>query len=110
MRFYCQFFFLISFGVFGQDIPEIVNDSIPLVPIEEVIIDSLETISEPLLEKEIKIDSLEQPSVQEKDSLAVAVDSLTSKSKGKKRKRKKQNETKSHKTKSVDGQIFARFA
>ena len=97
MRFYCQFFFLISFGVFGQDIPEIVNDSIPLVPIEEVIIDSLETISEPLLEKEIKIDSLEQPSVQEKDSLAVAVDSLTSKSKGKKRKRKKQNETKQKK-------------
>ena len=89
MRFYCQFFFLISFGVFGQDIPEIVNDSIPLVPIEEVIIDSLETISEPLLEKEIKIDSLEQPSVQEKDSLPVAVDSLTSKSKRKKRKRKK---------------------
>tara|TARA_S200000501_G_scaffold133049_1_gene125786 strand:- start:175 stop:2415 length:2241 start_codon:yes stop_codon:yes gene_type:complete len=89
LRFYCELFFLISFGVFGQDIPEIVNDSIPLVNNDEVIIDSLERISEPLSEKEIKIDGLEQQTVQEKDSLAVTLDSLTSKSKEKKRKRKK---------------------
>ena len=89
MRFYCELFFLISFGVFGQDIPEIVNDSIPLVNNEEVIIDSLERISEPLPKKENKIDSLEQQTEQEKDSLSVIVDSLISKSKQKKRKRKK---------------------
>ena len=75
MRFYCELFFLISFGVFGQDIPEIVNDSIPLVNNEEVIIDSLERISEPLPKKENKIDSLEQQTEQEKDSLSVIVDS-----------------------------------
>jgi len=87
LRFQYHFIFLFSLSLWAQEIPPQEKDTIPLIPLEKAIKDTL-IVTDLLNENRVIRDTLIKEDLAVKDSLIVSIDSLATPNKKKKRVRK----------------------